>query len=158
MKNKAIEFEKLGKSRTFIIYGEESEDLKILAFFTLAMQVLKIPESFSNRKIKEFDGFNAKINGSRITEFPAILIGQIGKNDIYNDEISGYEIMQYCLSTLLDGQMRLSGRIILLECKNVPYLINFYNQFGFEKLDRDYEKDELLQLIKILKEEDIMEI
>lgn len=150
-------FEKLGKSRTFLIYDEESEEFEVLAYFTLALQVLRIPEALSNRKIKEFDGFSAKIKGERITEFPTILIGQIGKNDLHKGKISGELLMQYCLSTLLDGQMRLGGRIITLECKDIAYLIDFYSRFGFVKLERDYEKDELLQFIKILKEDDLIE-
>ena len=157
LKYKAIAFEKLGKSRTFLIFDEDEEEFKVLAYFTLALQVLKIPETFSNRKVKEFDGFSAKIKGNRITEFPVILIGQVGKNDLYKEKIASYDVMQYCLSTLLDGQMRLGGRIILLECKDVPYLIEFYNQFGFIKLEKDYQKDELIQLIKILQEDELIE-
>jgi len=72
-------FEKLGKSRTFLIFKDDDTTFSLLAYFTLALQVLKVPESLSNRKIKNFDGFSAKINGERITEFPVIL-----KNVIYN--------------------------------------------------------------------------
>lgn len=122
----------------------------------MALQVLKIPESLSNRKIKNFDGFSAKMNGERITEFPVILIGQLAKNDLYKNEITGMKLMQYCLSTVLDGQMRLGGRIIMLECKNIEYLLEFYEKFGFMKLDKDYREGELLQLIKILQEDELI--
>lgn len=128
----------------------------VLAYFTLALQVLKVPEKLSNRKIKDFDGFNAKINGEKITEFPTILIGQIGKNDLYQDRISGFDLMQYCLNTLLEGQRRLGGRIITLECKDIPYLVGFYEQFGFVRLDKDYEEDELIHYIKILREDEMI--
>ena len=147
LKYKAIAFEKLGKSRTFFIYDEDKEGFTILAYFTLALQVLKVPEILSNRNIKNFDGFNAKIHGEKITEFPTILIGQF----------SGNELMQYCLNTVFDGQMHLGGRIIMLECKNISYLIQFYEQFGFVKLDKDYHDGELLQLIKVLREEELIE-
>ena len=158
LKNRAIVFEKMGKSRTFLIFDEDKEDFKLLAYFTLALQVLKIPESFSNRRIKQLDGFNAKIHGERILEFPALLIGQLAKNDLYRDCMSGYELVQYCLSTLLDGQIRLGGRIVMLECKDIPYLISFYKQFGFAKLEKDYKEGDLIQLIKILREEEIIEL
>ncbi len=157
LKEKAIFFEKLGKSRTFIVFDEDSEEFNVLAYFTLALQVLRIPETLSNRKIKEFDGFNAKIRGEKITEFPAILIGQFGKNDLYTENITGLELMEFCLNTLLDGQNRLGGRIVTLECKDIPYLVDFYTQFGFIKLDKDYEEDELLQFIKILQEDELIE-
>ena len=157
LKERAIAFEWMGKSRTFLIFNENEEEFKVLAYFTLALQVLKIPESFSNRKIRNLDGFNAKIHGERITEFPAILIGQLAKNDLYKDHLSGFKLMQYCMSTLLDGQMRLGGRIVMLECKDIPYLIYFYEQFGFIKLERDYQEGDLIQLIKILREDELIE-
>lgn len=143
-----------GEKQNFFDFNENEEEFKVLAYFTLALQVLKIPESFSNRKIRNLDGFNAKIHGERITEFPVILIGQLAKNDLYKDHLSGFKLMQYCMSTLLDGQMRLGGRIVMLECKDIPYLIYFYEQFGFIKLERDYQEGDLIQLIKILREDE----
>lgn len=93
----------------------------------------------------------------KITEFPAILIGQLGKNDLYPGPISGSEVMEYCLLTLLKGQARLGGRIVMLECKDVPYIISLYKSFGFQKLEKEYEEGELLQMIKILEEDEIVE-
>ncbi|PUU89345.1 hypothetical protein SAMN04515654_1274 [Halanaerobium congolense] len=112
----------------------------------------------SGRKAKFYDGFSSKINGVKITEFPAILIGQLGKNEMYADLISGTEILEYCLAKILEGQARLGGRIIMLECKDVPYLINLYEKFGFDVLDKDYEEGELLQMLKVLEEDEIIEI
>ncbi|MCR6546604.1 hypothetical protein [Dehalobacterium formicoaceticum] len=158
MKDRAIQFEKLGRSRTFFIYNEDEDEFQILAYFTLAIQVLKIPEDkLSGRKAKLLDGFSSKIKGDKITEFPSILIGQLGKNEMYQDKISGEEALEYCLATILEGQVRLGGRIIMLECKNIPYLIDLYEKFGFKVLEKDYEKDELLQMIKILNEDEIIE-
>lgn len=159
LKNKAIQFEKLGKSRTFFIYDEDREDFKILGYFTLAIQVLKIPDQLiSGRKARLFDGFSSKIKSVKITEFPVILIGQLGKNEQYSETLSGSKLLEYCLATILEGQALLGGRIILLECKNKPYLISLYEQFGFNILDNDNPKDELIQMIKILHYEDIITI
>ena len=158
IKSRAMQFEKLGKSRTFLIYDEDSEDFQILAYFTLSIQVLKIPEGMiSGNKVKKLDGLSANLRGNRITEFPAILIGQIGKNETYSDKITGAEVLEYCLAMILEGQVRLGGRIVLLECKEVPYLIELYEAFGFHVLEKDYEDGELLQMIKILEEDDIIE-
>lgn len=158
LKERSILFEKLGKSRTFFIFDEDDDEFKILAYFTLALQVLRVPEELlSGRKTKFFDGFNAKLKGEKITEFPTILIGQLGKNDLYSESITGCEIMQYCLNTLLDGQARLGGRIIMLECHNIPYLIALYNHFGFSIIEKDYEEGELLQMVRILQEDEVIE-
>jgi len=65
--------------------------------------------------------------------------------------------MQYCLSTILDGQARLGGRIIMLECRHIKSLIDFYDKFGFKKLEKDYGKNELFQLFRILQENDLID-
>lgn len=157
LKERAVLFEKLGKSRSFFVFDEDADEFQILGYFTLALQVLKIPEHLSNRKIKELDGFSSKAHGEQIAEIPAILIGQFAKNEAVAQKISGFDLMQYCLNMVLDGQMHLGGRIILLECKDIPYLIDFYGQFGFCKLEKDYQDDDLIQLIKVLHEEDMIE-
>lgn len=159
LKEKAILFEKLGKSRTYFIFDEEQNDeFNILAYFTLAMQVLRVPEELlSGRKTKLLDGFSSKARGTKITEFPSILIGQIAKNDLYRELISGREVLEYCLITVLTGQSVLGGRIIMLECKDIPYIIELYERFGFQKLERDYEENELLQMIKIIEDDEIIE-
>ena len=158
LKERAIQFEHLGKSRTFFIYDEEDDDFKILAYFTLALQVLKVSEELlSGRKTRFLDGFSSKARGDKITEFPTILIGQLGKNDLYEDSITGFDVMQYCFAKLLEGQALLGGRIIMLECKDIPYLIELYEAFGFKKLEKDYEEGELLQMIKVLEEEELIE-
>ena len=76
---------------------------------------------------------------------------------MYPDAISGTEIMEYCLLKIFEGQLRLGGRIIMLECKDIPYLIRLYEQFGFNVLEKDYEDGELLQMLKILEEDEIIE-
>lgn len=159
LKEKAVLFEKLGKSRTYFIFDEEQNDeFNILAYFTLAMQVLKVPEELlSGRKTKVLDGFSSKIRGTKITEFPSILIGQIAKNDLYRELISGREVMEYCLTTVFTGQAVLGGRIIMLECKDTPYIVDLYERFGFQKLEKEYEGNELLQMIKVLEDDEIIE-
>ena len=89
-------------------------------------------------------------------EFSSILIGQIGKNDAYKKQITGDEIMSYCMSHILDGQSFLSGRIVILECRNVEYLKNFYMGYGFCMLEEEYGKDDLLQFYRILEESEII--
>lgn len=65
--------------------------------------------------------------------------------------------MEYCLSTVLKGQSVLGGRLIMLECKDIPYIINLYKKFGFQKLEKNYANDELLQMIRVLDDDEIIE-
>ena len=123
----------------------------------MALQILKIPEELSNREIKKLDGFSAKIKGIVLTELPAILIGQIGKNELIENNISGYKLMNFCINTIFEGQHKLGGRIIMLECKNVDYLKEFYSKFGFSEINSEKPSDDqLLQFIKVLSEDDLI--
>ncbi|WP_368646183.1 hypothetical protein AB4027_04690 [Alkalibacterium putridalgicola] len=150
--------EKIGKSRTCSIFDENSDRFNILAYFTIAIQVLKIPEEMiSGRQAMLLDGFSSKIKGVKITEFPSILIGQLGKNENFVDAISGSEVMEYCLATILEGQTLLGGRIVILECKNIPHLFDLYEMFGFNLLEKDYADSELVQMFKILSETEIIQ-
>ncbi len=154
---KAIEYEKLGKSRTFLIIDEDQVEFQVLAYYTIALQVLNIPYGvISNGQRKKLDGLSAKIHGNLITSFSAILIGQLGKNDMYADAINGPMILDYCLATILEGQTKLAGRIIMLECKNQPKLIELYENYQFGLVDKDYEEGELLQMIRILTPDEII--
>lgn len=159
MKNpkKAIHYEKLGKSRTFFVYNEESEEFEIVGYFSIALQVFKVPTTYSGNQIKKLDGFSANKGGQRIEEFPAILIGQFAKSDVHNSEISGEQLMNYCLGTILEGQELLGGRLIMLECKPVQGLINLYNQYGFSVIDEPQDLvNGLVQMVRILQSEEIV--
>ena len=45
----------------------------------------------------------------------------------------------------------------MLECKDIPYIINLYEKFGFQKLEKDYNEDDYIQMIKVLEEDEIIE-
>ena len=158
--NKAVKFEKLGKSRTFLIFDESEVnlELKILGYYSLALQVFQIPESLSNTKIKKLDGLSAKIKGEAITQLPTLLIGQLGKNSLYEIDFDGGLLMEYCLSTILNGQAYLGGRLVLIETKgDIDPLTKFYESFDFHKLEENYTEGELVQFIRVLQEDEIME-
>ncbi len=73
---RALEFERLSKARTYIVFDEEMLVTKpifeqqIIGYVALAQKVLSIPDDISNRKRKQLDGYIAKIHGELISEFP----------------------------------------------------------------------------------------
>jgi len=119
----------------------------ILAYFTIALKVLKISElGLSNRAIKELDGFSAKMDGEVIYDFPVYLIGQVAKNDTYKNVINGEAIIDRAISVISFAQEMVGGRVVLVECENVPYLLDFYKKLGFKIIKEDADK--YVQLIK----------
>jgi hypothetical protein len=93
LRNKAVDFEKVSKSRTYLFcdYQEFSENpIVVLGYFTLSLKVLILPDELSVHARKELDGFRGKIHGIPIKEIPCFLIGQLAKNsNIANNPISG---------------------------------------------------------------------
>ena len=72
--NRAIEFEKLSKARTYLVLNQEQlenkeKHLTIYGYISLALKILSVPQDMSNRMRKELDGFSAKIHGEQISDF-----------------------------------------------------------------------------------------
>ena len=152
LENKALIFEQLSKSKTyFLMDGEQlaNKRFAILAYFTVALKVLNISElNLSNRAIKELDGFSAKAAGVTIANLPVYLIGQIAKNDTYREDISGGKVIDHAINIISSAQKIVGGRIVMLECENIPYLIEFYEGKGFKIISEDTDK--YLQMIKFI--------
>lgn len=64
--------------------------------------------------------------------------------------------MDFCLATIMEGQSKLAGRIIMLECQDIPQLHELYGLFGFKKLERINQADGLIQMIRILHEDEMI--
>ena len=100
LKTKAVKYEKLGKSRTFLICSLIDEKIRIIAYFSIALQAIKISENLSRNQIKNLDGISYQARGKLITELPALLIGQLAKNDLYKNFITGELLMEFCMNTI----------------------------------------------------------
>jgi hypothetical protein len=150
--NRAIPFEQASKSKTYFLMDEErllNKEYVIIAYFTVALKVFKVAElGLSNRTIKELDGFSAKMDGEVIYDFPVYLIGQVAKNDTYKDAIGGEDIIDHSIAVINSAQEKVGGRVVLVECENVPYLLEFYKKLGFKVIREDTDK--YVQLIKLI--------
>ena len=134
LKSRAVTYEKLSKARTYLIVDENDlatkaiEDITILGYIALALKVLTVPESVSNRMRREIDGLSAKIHGEQITAFPVYLIGQLGRNtNISKEVISGKDLIGYAFDVIQPAIDSVGGRYILIECHDEEKLIQFYN-------------------------------
>ena len=155
LKNTAILFEKLNKSRTYLIFKKGTTD--ILAYFTITISILKIvDEDISKKTLKKLDGISKEKK-----EFSVYLIGQLGKNDKFFNEISVKFILETAISYIYDANEIVGGRVILIETLNNEKLIKFYKENGFKilqkRLDKKIDKNtgkeiitEYVQMYKII--------
>ncbi|TGG86964.1 hypothetical protein [Geotoga petraea] len=144
-------------ARTYFVIEDKTFDhiseIKILGYFTLSQKTLNIDKGISKTKIKKLTGFS----NPREKNIPVFLIGQLGKNDKFRSKISGDELIEKAHFKIKEGQEKIAGRGILVECKNIPYLRNFYEKHNYIFIDKEYKKGDLLQYLKILNPEDIIE-
>lgn len=98
--NRAIEFEKLSKARTYLVMDQEQlknkeKHLIIYGYVSIALKILSVAQDMSNRMRKELDGFSAKIRGEQISDFPCYLLGQLSKNsNAKSEELSGKQLIR----------------------------------------------------------------
>ena len=145
MKEKAFDFDKRHKSRTYLAVDSEKAligEVVIYGYFTLTMKTLELGEELSKSTIKRIDGFSKDVQATE-----AILLGQLGKNQKYSDKIDGQSMLEDALDTVYSIHNLAGGRIVFLECDENPKLVAFYEKNGFEHLQKS---GNYIQMIKYL--------
>lgn len=145
----AIRFEDADKSRTYLIVDEaelSNQRLVILGYFSLELKSIDLAEEISKSKRRELDGISKDAKSLNV-----YLIGQLAKNDLYIDKITGSEIIDYAIPLIKDCMKKIGGRVVLVECKNKKKLLEFYHRHNFKVLQSTPDSEDMIQLIKIIK-------
>ena len=153
--SKAVEFETLSKARTYLIIDEAEleagkEYPAIYGYISLALKILTVPQTASNRFRKELDGLSAKIHGQQISDFPCYLIGQLSKNsNVRENPISGKNLLDTAFDIIASAAEAVGGRYMMIECRDREKLIQFYRRNGFTEIDRIPDEDiPMVQMIR----------
>lgn len=148
MNRKAIEFEKRDKCRSYLYFDEyflrETGKLKILGCFSIAMKTMKVPiiDTMSNTLRKKLGNIS-----DREQNLVAFLIGQLGRDTRYTQEdLAGNKMFEDCYGLINSARDIVGGRLILLECKPIDKLCNYYGSEGF--IDITENADGLKQYIR----------
>jgi hypothetical protein len=142
LKSKAFEFEKRDKSRTYLVFDEDTQVL--VAYFTLSLKSLEFSDTLSKSKIKEIDGFSKDVKGAAIA-----LVGQFGKDEHKATEVSGKVLLDLCMGIIYQVHTLIGGRYVLIECHETEKVVEFYRANSFELLQLD-KSDNYLQMIRRL--------
>lgn len=141
--NRAVEFEKLSKSRTYLVCDEEElknnslNHVTIYGYISVALKILTIPDETSNRMRKELDGFSAKIHGKPVHDIPCYLIGQLSRNSkVPKSSLKGADLIGYACDVIAQSVEAVGGRYIMIECRDKEKLIRFYQQNLFKEIAR----------------------
>lgn len=138
----AIMLEKREITRTFFIINNEifEEKKEILGYFSITLKNVEFSKNVSRSKIKEIDGISATRDSTIV-----YLIAQLGKNDLHSDKITGEELLDIAINTIEQSQRLVGGRTIMVECEDIPQLVDFYQENGFTFLQNN---GDLKQFIK----------
>ena len=155
---KAVEFERLAKSRTYLIVDQDQlqergmslNRLTIYGYISLAIKVLTVPEKTSNRTRQKIDGLSAKARGKLLSHFSCYLIGQLARNScVPKASISGMELLNFAYDIVASAVEAVGGRYILIECHDDEKLVQFYLDNGFEVLSRIPDEDKkMVQMLR----------
>lgn len=78
------------------------------------------------------------------------LIGQLGRSSEYNSSvINGKQLLNHCYGLIESVRDIVGGRLILIECKRIDKLCNFYEKEGY--IDITENDDDLKQYIRFIK-------
>lgn len=127
----AIKDELDNKTRSFIVEAPNSSS-DLLGVFSLTLKVVKM-DDLSNSQKKKLLISGKRSAAKHISEIPAILIAQFGKNYKADKRISGDELMNLVLTQIQKAREIIGGQTIVLDSVNHDKVINFYESFGFTK-------------------------
>lgn len=118
----------------------------MVAFFSLALKTIRIPiiDTMSNTLKKKLGNLADKEKN-----IVAYLIGQLGRSSEYDSSvINGKKILQDCYDLIGSARDIVGGRLILIECKPIDELCQFYEDEGYIDIT---EKNGLKQYVRFIK-------
>ena len=156
--NRAMLFERLDKSRTYLIADNEqisapgfkARNMTIYGYIKLSIKNFRAPETMSNRQRLLLDGFSAKEHGEPVEYFPCYLIGQLARNsNVPKDSVTGADLLLFAFDLIGKAFDAVGGRNILVECRNVNHLVQFYLDNDFLEISHIPDGDiEMVQLLR----------
>lgn len=154
---KAIEFEKMELSRTYLAMTQYKQRSILGGYFSISQKPLVIPKKnfskLSNSLQRSLMGFGHKTPQDNY-QIPGYLIGQVGKNfspdAIASKNVTGELLMDLAMKKLLEVNAIIGGRIVYLECEDSPKLKKFYTSQGFKEIEGFTSRNGLQIMLKRL--------
>jgi hypothetical protein len=146
--DRAIRFQKESISRTYFII-DSSNDIKIVAYFSLAMKSIIIKEHYPISQTKRRRMNMRMVDKENNFEVcSTYLIGQIGRSDQFTrEDIDLQGILNYIFGVINKARELVGGRIILVEVDKEPKLIKRYEEHNFENIQSDDKLTQLMQWV-----------
>lgn len=150
--NRAIDHERRRLARTRLIIDEDA-GYQIVGFYSLAIKSFVLSGKLSTSQKKKFFG-TSQTNGDVI---PAILIGQLGKNDNVTSEFTGSDLMDLIFRDICQMDTFIPSIVAYVEHNGSDCLVKYYEKHGFMYFKREKEEQESGLYCHIIKTKDIIQ-
>ena len=152
---KAIHYEKLDISRTYLVFSTYKQEIILVGYFSLANKPLVISKKnfskFSNSLKKRLLGIGHRTDSANY-ECKGYLLGQLGKNfskqAVSANIISGKDLLKLANDRMLVSYEAVGGRIFYLECEDSPKLKDFYASQGFSEIQNFKSPNDLCVFVR----------
>ena len=158
LKEQSIEFTKKNQSVTYLVFS--NEDASLVGYFTITIKPITVnAENFSNTMKRKIARVSEQRENELTYTLSAYLIAQLGKNfrNGANRKITGKQLLQAAVDTILKLQYMTGGMVFFLEAENEEHLMQFYEvENGFKRFavketnHRAKKSQKLIQLLKVL--------
>lgn len=157
--NKAIQYEKMDLSRTFIVFSTYQSKPFIAGYFSIANKPLTISKKhfskFSGSLRKRLLGFGNKTEQDNYI-VTGLLLGQLGKNfskiALMANALTGDQLLELAYRQIRIVYEITGGRILYLEYEENSKLLDFYKRNGFTQLLDFKTSNNLCIMVKNLKD------
>ncbi|WP_037283910.1 hypothetical protein [Saccharibacillus sacchari] len=157
--NKAIQFEKMDLARTYLVMSTYQSKPILVGYFSISNKPLTMPgkqfRKLSKSLQKRLTGMGSRGEQSSYI-IKGYLLGQLGKN--FSTEAlaanccSGNDLLQIVYKKVAEAHRIVGGRILYLECENVPKIIEFYRSNGFSQIEGFETENGYCMMVKQVKD------
>lgn len=130
VKYKAYDFERVGLSRTYLVYTyDENDNAVMCGMYSLSPGTIELSSELSKGMKKKLLGTTYPM-GKNIKSY---LIGQLSKNYRNGNDryITGELLLELVFDRIRQNNMILPSTVIHIDCKDIPQLKSFYERYGF---------------------------
>lgn len=120
---------RIGKSYCFRL---EENDRLIVACFTLSNDSIRIWDLGSSKKNAMWKELTNR--EKMLSRFPGVLIGRLAVSKIFTSKGVGTEILDFIKMWFLSEENKTGCRLAIVDAKNKPNVLKFYEKNGFRYL------------------------
>lgn len=126
----------MGKSYCFRLKDDKRT---IVACFTISNDSIRIYDLPSSRRNAMWSITNRE---KMLTRYPGVLIGRLAVADSFSGRGIGSEILNFIRMWFLDDANKTGCRFAIVDAKNEPLILRFYEKNGFKTLfSREIDED-----------------